>query len=110
MLQRKTPLKAKTQLQSKKPMSKKRSKRARAKEFSPKVRAEIIERDSGLCVRCGRVAAHIHHIRFRSQQGSGDKNNGCCVCLDCHNLAHTKREVREWFEQLAAGREVNERD
>ncbi|RXT02767.1 HNH endonuclease [Ammoniphilus sp. CFH 90114] len=73
----------------------KRGERAR---FSQEIREEIIERDQGLCIRCQKPAAHVHHIRYRSQLGRGLKRNGVCVCYTCHVWAHQKREGREWFE------------
>lgn len=79
------------------------------KDFSEKTKAEIYERDKGLCVSCGssRVAAH-HHIIFKSQGGRGHVHNGCLVCQVCHDWAHGLREGpfqqpsvegREWFEK-----------
>ncbi|BCJ86487.1 HNH endonuclease [Effusibacillus dendaii] len=76
-------------------------KRKSRSEFSPKVRKLILERDNYQCVRCGRIAEHIHHCIYRSQMGGNQPWNGASVCLICHNLAHTKREVREWFEQFS---------
>lgn len=71
------------------------------RNFTVKVIAEIFERDNCKCVRCGRrwgLERVPHHIIFKSQGGTGEKRNGATVCLDCHRLAHTKREVRRWFE------------
>jgi 5-methylcytosine-specific restriction endonuclease McrA len=68
-------------------------------EFSPKVRKAILERDNYSCVRCNRLAQHIHHITFRSQLGKGTKDNGCSLCIDCHSFAHESREGREYFEK-----------
>jgi 5-methylcytosine-specific restriction endonuclease McrA len=73
-------------------------KRAQRGEFTPLMRKEIYDRDQGLCVRCGRVAVHIHHIVYRSQGGGNDKRNGVCVCHSCHEHAHGSKEGRGWFE------------
>jgi 5-methylcytosine-specific restriction endonuclease McrA len=74
-------------------------KRSKRGEFSPKVREFITERDKGLCVRCFKVAVHIHHITFKSQGGQGTAYNGASVCYVCHSWAHSGREGREWFER-----------
>jgi 5-methylcytosine-specific restriction endonuclease McrA len=69
-------------------------------KFSAKTIQEILDRDNYQCVRCGSryLESVPHHITFKSQGGLGTKNNGATICLDCHREAHTKREIREWFE------------
>lgn len=66
--------------------------------FKPKTRQAIVERDSGLCVKCKGPYSEIHHVIFRSQGGKGTIDNGVCVCTTCHGWAHAGREGREWFE------------
>lgn len=73
-------------------------KRGKRGAFDMKTRKCIINRDKGLCVRCGSPYTEIHHCIFRSQGGGGTADNGACVCKSCHDLAHSKRSVREWFE------------
>lgn len=73
-------------------------KRGNSTKFSPKTRRAIIERDNALCVRCGRLYHSIHHLTLASQGGRGEVTNGCCVCLECHNYAHSGKEGKEWFE------------
>lgn len=75
--------------------------RANQGKFSTKTIKSIIERDNGRCVRCGSYYIEYvpHHIIFRSALGKGTVDNGCCVCSECHRLAHSKREVRKWFEE-----------
>lgn len=76
-----------------------------SKNFTPKVKQEIFERDNYQCVRCGSyyIESVPHHIYFKSQGGSGEANNGATVCRECHTLAHSKREVRQWFERFKEG-------
>lgn len=72
------------------------------RNFTDKIKAKIFERDSYSCVRCGTrrgLERTPHHVIFKSQGGKGDKRNGATVCMECHRLAHTKREIRRWFEQ-----------
>jgi 5-methylcytosine-specific restriction endonuclease McrA len=75
-------------------------KRGKQGVFDAKTRKCIINRDKELCVRCGARYTEIHHIIFRSAGGAGTVDNGACVCKTCHDLAHSKREVREWFEEF----------
>ena len=99
---KKSPLKRKAALQSYRPLKtsqqkKHRSSRARAKEFSPKIRQIVKERCHGMCERCGsRPAVHLHHAVYRSQQGTGELDNAIALCMGCHAEAHFNREVREW--------------
>lgn len=64
-------------------------------DFSPAVRALIMERDGHRCVVCGRFlgeVANIHHRRLRSQGGTGAAENGITVCgsgtMGCHGKIH----------------------
>lgn len=76
-------------------------KRANRGKFSEKTIKAIGERDGWRCVRCG--SAYIesvpHHVVYKSQGGKGTVDNGVTICRPCHDLAHSKRDVREWFEQ-----------
>jgi hypothetical protein len=77
--------------------------RANRGKFSPKTIQRIFERDEWRCVRCGTssdLESVPHHILYRSQLGKGTEDNGATVCQTCHRLAHSSREVREWFEQF----------
>lgn len=75
-------------------------------EFSKQTKQAIYERDGGCCVRCRYLFDQIntnldrnpHHIIFKSQLGEGTVDNGVCVCLKCHTLAHREDDVRRWFE------------
>lgn len=71
------------------------------KNFTPKIKKEIFERDDWKCVRCGSywLEKVPHHITFKSQGGTGEKRNGVSICIDCHRLAHRSVDVRRWFEQ-----------
>ncbi|WP_099518496.1 HNH endonuclease [Paenibacillus sp. BIHB 4019] len=76
-------------------------KRAARGKFSAKTINTIVERDKASCVRCGSpyIESVPHHIIYKSQGGLGTVDNGVCVCRPCHTEAHSKREVRQWFEQ-----------
>lgn len=82
------------------------------KNFSPQVKQEIFKRDNHQCVKCGSffIESVPHHIKYKSQGGTGDKKNGATVCRSCHDWAHHKRdskfgepsyEGRKWFEEWA---------
>jgi 5-methylcytosine-specific restriction endonuclease McrA len=110
---KRTPLKRKTPLRShstlkRQQMQRKRSPRARAKEFPRWVREAVLERSNGMCERCGiRRIAHLHHAVYRSQGGTGELSNAIGLCIHCHEAAHASREVREWCvvraKELAGG-------
>jgi hypothetical protein len=72
-----------------------------AGKFSTKTIKSIIERDNGQCVRCGShyIESVPHHVIYRSAGGLGTVDNGVTICRPCHYLAHSKREVRKWFEE-----------
>lgn len=68
---------------------KRRSKRS---GFSPKVRAEIIERCGGVCearIRgvCTGRGHHAHHVE-RRWRGNHTAENGRWLCAACHGWVH----------------------
>lgn len=92
----------------KKPMKRRQTPKARAKEFSPKVRRIVMERSGGLCELCQqRRIAHIHHCIFRSQGGGSELSNALGLCLPCHTVVHSSRAMRELAvdkaKELASG-------
>lgn len=58
------------------------------------VRAYIVERDMGLCVKCGRPGVIVHHKEHLSPDNIGNpeialgEDNLELLCRDCHSLAH----------------------
>lgn len=100
-LSRKTPLK-------RTPFKRKPSKSKG--EFSPEVRAAVERRSGGMCEAgtaiCRKQAAHIHHIRRRSQGGKGTLENALHVCNICHTWIHdhpAESEARGWLLRSGAG-------
>lgn len=56
-------------------------------------RPQAIERDSvrgyPMCVLCKiRAAEQVHHIIYRSQNGTSELINIACLCSGCHFKAH----------------------
>jgi len=57
-------------------------------------RAEVVERDGGLCIFCGRQGESVHELIPRSSFGKNRKHlafevkNRCVVCTTCHAYAH----------------------
>lgn len=87
----------------KRPMRKRVTKRARAKEFPASVKAIVRERSNGLCERCCvRPLMHFHHCYFRSDvtRCTNGLSNCLGLCSGCHmwddDSAHKSRETREW--------------
>ena len=66
------------------------------KKWQKAIWQEVIDRDEGLCIYCGRQGCQVHHVIARSAL-PGKANlrklwqlkNMCCVCLDCNQDAHT---------------------
>jgi len=60
----------------------------------PKVRAYIIQRDDGLCVRCGKPGNIIHHKIHLTPRNCNDpliafgEDNLELVCEKCHGQEH----------------------
>lgn len=58
------------------------------------VRKQVIERDDGGCVRCGREAQHVHHRKLKGIGGTGDDKlkygfaNLISLCFECHSEIH----------------------
>lgn len=73
----------------------------KSKNFTPKVKLQIFERDGYKCIRCGTMQdleSVPHHIIYKSQGGYGTLDNGATVCRSCHRLAHSMASVRKFFE------------
>jgi len=101
-LKRTVPLQTHTGLRRAKPLSKKRSKRARDREFSPEIRRIVYERSNGLCERCHQQRiAHLHHAVLRRHVTHSTLEIALGMCVGCHIEAHAKREVREECVELA---------
>jgi len=53
------------------------------------LRQRVLQRDGWKCQVCGSCRnLHVHHIRFRSKQGSDDEQNLITLCSDCHHETH----------------------
>lgn len=83
--------------------ARKTPKKADRGRFSAKTIQSIGERDGWLCVRCRSpyIEAVPHHVIYKSQGGLGTVDNGVTICRPCHDLAHSKKEIRKWFEDYA---------
>ena len=59
------------------------------------IKAEIRERDGRRCRFCGTTKAlHVHHIRYRSEQGSNTPENLITLCMGHHDRVHSNK--RHW--------------
>lgn len=63
-----------------------------------KAKKAVAERDEGLCVRCGKEAADVHHRMPRGMGGctDDDRNFGMAnlvsLCRPCHDHVHAHPE------------------
>lgn len=62
-----------------------KSKRTKALEISPKVKAKVYERDGGCCIWCGSPDGQPNaHFAPRSHGGMGVEENILTLCWPCH--------------------------
>ena len=72
-------------------------KRGERGKFDNKTRQAIWERDQGLCQQCFRKGEEIHHVKYRSQGGSGVFTNGLTLCQSCHRKVHTDADLNDYW-------------
>jgi 5-methylcytosine-specific restriction endonuclease McrA len=92
------------------------SKISRACDISPKVRAEVMERDGHKCIICGSTfGLQVAHFVSRSRLGLGIPQNLAILCIRCHGeldngKSHKELQklVREHLQALYDG--WNEKD
>lgn len=99
----------------------KKSKQAKMREFSPKARKEIIERDNNQCIFCtrgymtgkgtwfGKEIKSIMHYIPRSQNGKGIPQNGAIGCQYHHEMLDNgnkgnRKEMLEIFADYLGSR------
>ena len=64
------------------------------------VRDDIQERSNGVCEYCHRQrAAHLHHLKHRSQGGKHEIGNLIHLCVVCHTKVHQEYEFFKEFEK-----------
>lgn len=73
-----------------KPLKKKK----RARKTNPQARADAISRDGAKCVECGATERlEVHHIRYKSQNGTDELNNLVTLCACCHAEKHKEEPI-----------------
>ena len=65
-------------------------------DVPPLVRMDIVDRDNGLCRRCGRPGADVHHRRGRGTGGTSlpDEHSIArlvLLCTECHGHVESHR-------------------
>jgi 5-methylcytosine-specific restriction endonuclease McrA len=54
-----------------------------------KLRHELLKRDGWKCQMCGTsMNLQVHHLLFRSHQGSDTDRNLITLCAECHASLH----------------------
>ena len=51
------------------------------------------------CIACGNPNIEMHHVKFRSNGGSGRWRNLLPLCQNHHKLAHTYKYIRYSYEE-----------
>ncbi len=80
---------------------KRKSRRARACDITPRVRDAVEDRDGGLCILCGRVGQPNAHYIPRSHGGLGIEQNIVTLCLECHDRYDQSAERVAIGDQIA---------
>ena len=83
------------------------SKRSKACDISPKIRAEVYKRDKH-CIVCGSTwNKTVAHFISRAQSGMGIKENLVTLCILCHhemdngkNSLEVKEIVKKYLDGL----------
>jgi len=87
------------------------SKRSKACDITPKVRAEVYKRDGYRCIICGSsYMLTVAHLVGRAQGGLAIKENLVTLEMSLHNEAdngkntkEVKKKMREYLENLYPG-------
>ena len=71
-------------------------KETKATSITPAVKREVMARDGGLCVVCGKPGEPVSHVVRRSQGGLGTVQNIVTHCWRCHQMydLRTSQAVR----------------
>jgi len=68
----------------------------------------IGEQDRPLCeCGCGRELIDVHHVIFRSQNGSNDITNLIGLSRYCHNKAHNSKEFNNKLKEIVKQRNID---
>lgn len=58
-------------------------------EATPERKSKVLERDNGVCLRCGATDnLEVHHIIPAAHGGTDDLENLATLCKECHRIAH----------------------
>lgn len=60
----------------------------------PRLRRAILERDSGICVDCGRIGTTVDHRTPLAEGGTHDHENLVTLCRDCQQSKAGKEGAR----------------
>lgn len=67
-----------------------KTKRSRATDIPRAVKREVMRRDNGQCIFCGRLGSPNAHVVPRSHGGLGIETNIVTACIECHErMDHT---------------------
>ena len=88
-----------------------KSRRTKALEISPRVKAVVWERDEEMCILCGaHNASPSCHFISRGQGGLGIEENIFTACWDCHrryDQSIHRKEMREIIKDYLTGHYPN---
>jgi hypothetical protein len=63
--------------------------------MKPTFRSKVFAADNNRCQHpgCAETALHPHHLKYRSEGGKDDADNGVTLCVEHHKTAHEGRNV-----------------
>lgn len=91
-LPRGKPLVRRTRLRSGAPLPAKSRKQRRIDARWAGVRVTVLERDGGICQRCGRQAHEVHHKAGRVGADMWNVDLLVSLCRECHGAVHDSPE------------------
>lgn len=75
----------------------------KARKTNEQARQDAINRDSAKCVECGATEhLEVHHIRYRSQDGTDELDNLVTLCAVCHAEKHKDESIYNLMQSRLA--------
>lgn len=74
-------------------------KKKRTHKTNQQARRDAINRDGAKCVECGATERlEVHHIRYRSQDGTDELDNLVTLCACCHAKRHKEESIHSLMQ------------
>ena len=86
-------------------LNKPKRKRKKSNRLPEELAHQVLERDNGLCVLCGKYGVELHHINYGASGRVHTLENLVCLCPNCHhNIVHrNKKKYKPILEDYING-------